>query len=340
MSELSIRPVDPHDDADFSAAYAVLERAQRHGRPHALLEAAPAMQATLREPTSSTVTELLVGESGGDTVGVVLLERNLGEENAHVAGIEVSVSPEHRRRGHGRALAADAVRRAAAAGCTTGLCEVHEPVGSTATGGLAFAQAMGWSPLHDEEHLVLRLPADPPRPSPDPAHEVITWVGACPEEHLAAYCEMRTRMDAEVPLGDVDWTPTVRTPERQRESEARMVESYTTVVSAARSTADGALVGYSQMFLPHDSDIVWQDDTLVMPDHRGHRLGLALKHATLDVVRRDHPERSVIHTWTDPENTAMRATNAEFGFEVAERMFEVQGVLASAPPASEASQAR
>ena len=67
-----------------------------------------------------------------------------------------------------------------------------------------------------------------------------------------------------------------------------------------------------------------QGDTLVMPDHRGHRLGTILKLATLDLLLRDHPERESVHTWTDPENHAMYRTNLEFGFAVAERMHEMQ----------------
>ena len=48
---------------------------------------------------------------------------------------------------------------------------------------------------------------------------------------------------------------------------------------------------------PRD-ELALQDDTLVMPEHRGHRLGLLMKLATLDRVRRDHPERTALHTWT------------------------------------------
>ena len=83
-------------------------------------------------------------------------------------------------------------------------------------------------------------------------------------------------------------------------------------------------MGYSQLYLPHGEDYVIQDDTLVMPDHRGHRLGTALKLATLELLLRDHPERSRIHTWTDPENLAMYRTNTALGFRVVERMHEMQ----------------
>jgi hypothetical protein len=61
-----------------------------------------------------------------------------------------------------------------------------------------------------------------------------------------------------------------------------------------------------------------------MPEHRGHRLGTALKLATLEIVQRDHPERRTFHTWTDPDNHAMYRTNTDFGYSPVERMHEVQ----------------
>ena len=84
------------------------------------------------------------------------------------------------------------------------------------------------------------------------------------------------------------------------------------------------LGGYSLVFLAHGSSQVLQDDTLVMPEHRGHRLGLALKLATYAVVAAEHPDRATMHTWTDPQNHAMYATNTAFGYRPVERMHEVQ----------------
>ncbi len=80
------------------------------------------------------------------------------------------------------------------------------------------------------------------------------------------------------------------------------------------------------MFLSRDDDIAIQDDTLVMPGHRGHRLGTILKLTTLRIVLRDHSGRRSIHTWTDPENHAMYRTNTDFGFRPVERLHEMQRI--------------
>ena len=105
-----------------------------------------------------------------------------------------------------------------------------------------------------------------------------------------------------------------------------MAPLYHQVVAAARRTSDGQLAGYSVLYLPRDDREVLQDDTLVMPAHRGHGLGLQLKLATLEVVTRQHPDRRALHTWTDPGNTAMWRTNAVFGYVPVEVLHEMQRV--------------
>lgn len=323
MTTPQIRLVDPHDPDDLAAAYAVLETAQREGRPDALLDTMAAIGQSLRDPSSTYRSELLVAELDGEGVGVALIGRHL-VDNAHLADLEVSVLPDRRRRGIGRALLEASVAGLAQTGHTTVLGEVNVPGQESTSPGLDFAVAHGWATVHLEDHLVLDLPAQPARPAMDESYEVISWVDRCPEEHLVAYCEMRTRMALDVPTGEIDHVPAAHTPERQREQERRMTPSYVGVVTAARRRGDGTFAGYSELFLPHHEPHIWQGDTLVMPDERGHGLGLALKHASLDVVRRDHPERTSIHTWVDPANAPMCATNRAFGFRAVERMHEVQ----------------
>src|SRR6478735_6666873 len=101
--------------------------------------------------------------------------------------------------------------------------------------------------------------------------------------------------------------------------------AYDVRVAAARRRADGTFGGYSLLFVPHGTDYGWQDDTLVMPEHRGHRLGAALKTANYadlpDDVR-------LVHTWTAPSNTAMHRTNTTLGFRVVEHMYEVEAPIA------------
>lgn len=325
---LTIDPVDPHDDAALRDHWAVTEAAQREGRPYALLESYEARVSSLRNPGGSYRRLLLLARDSGAPVGAAFLGLHL-EDNAHLADLEIDVHPASRRRGVGRALhdrALEIVREAAG---TTVLGEVSVPTGAEGDwAAVAFASHLGYAVVNQEDHLVLDLPAvvdEVPLPA---GWEVVTWQDRCPDDLLDAYCALRTQMEHDVPLGEVDYQPTVRTPQAQRESEERRARSYTSLVAAVRRLEDGALGGYSEVLLPHGSDVVWQDDTLVMPHHRGHRFGHVLKAANLDEVLGSHPERRRIHTWTAVDNAPMQRTNAAFGFRPVERMLEVQRRLA------------
>ena len=192
---------------------------------------------------------------------------------------------------------------------------------------MAFALALGYAGVHHEEHLVLPLPVDPtalPRPAADTAYDIVTWRDRCPDEHVAAFCRMRNQMERDVPVGEIAYEPPVIDEARLRSSEERTGRAYRRVVAAARRREDGEMAGYSVLFLAHDDHEVLQDDTLVMPEHRGHRLGLRLKLATLEILRRDHPDRRRLHTWTDPDNRAMYRTNEAFGYRPVEVLHEMQ----------------
>ena len=102
------------------------------------------------------------------------------------------------------------------------------------------------------------------------------------------------------------------------------MRAYDVRVAAARRRSDGIFGGYSLLFVPHGADHAWQDDTLVMPDHRGHRLGAALKAVNYTALSDD--VRSV-HTWTAPSNVAMHRTNTALGFRVVEHMHEMEAEL-------------
>jgi hypothetical protein len=62
--------------------------------------------------------------------------------------------------------------------------------------------------------------------------------------------------------------------------------------------------------------------TLVHREHRGHRLGLAVKAANLRVVQRAHPERTLVSTTNNPGNAPMVAINDMMGFRAVEASIE------------------
>jgi GNAT superfamily N-acetyltransferase len=324
--------VDPRDEAGLRGYWEAEQAAMRADRPDALLRTWPTLRNTMRGVNPYYRRTLLVAMDGDVVVGSAEIGGST-EDNQHLADLEIGVLPGHRRSGIGRALHDEAVRRARADGRSTVCGEVHiaGAVADDDSPAYAFATGLGFASVHREHHLVLRLPVaagrlDELRASVSDrasGYEVVAWRDRCPDEYVAGFCAMKTQMSNDVPIGEVDYQPIVYDEARLRTSEERTGRSHTQLVAAARR-ADGTFGGYTQMYLPHGEREVIQDDTLVMPEHRGHRLGTVLKLATLDRLLADHADRESVHTWTDPENHAMYRTNLGFGYEVAERMHEMQ----------------
>lgn len=318
---MDIRELDVTDPAARRAWYDVQEQSARADRPHALLEAFDAFEGSATQPGPYVDRVRLEAREGDLLTGVADLELPL-TENLDVAWAEVDVLPAHRRRGTGRALWQAVVDRARAAGRTRVGGEVSVDV-EVAGAGLEFATAMGAAEKHREDHLMAQLPV--PTAPIDPGYSLVTWRGRCPDEHRAAYLAMRNQMNADVPIGELDLEAEVLDDARLASSEERLGRAYDVLVAAARRGVDGAFGGYSLLFVPRGADYAWQDDTLVMPEHRGRRLGAALKTANYA----DLPAHvTSVHTWTAPTNTAMHRINTALGFRVVEHVYEMEAVIA------------
>ena len=69
-----------------------------------------------------------------------------------------------------------------------------------------------------------------------------------------------------------------------------------------------------------DEDTLWlsglidQWDTIVLPEHRGHRLVMRVKAANLIALREAMPEARAIITWNAEENRPMLDVNEALGF--------------------------
>ena len=330
---LDITEIDPSDEAALRAFWETEQAAARADRTHPVLRPWPALLHTAGGPSPYHRHTWLAARDGARTVGVAEMDLTV-QDNTHLAGVELGVLPDRRREGIGRALFEEVVRRCREEGRTSICGEAHAPADGppAAAASYAFATAMGLSEVHAEDHLVRPLPVEPERlaalraaVAPAAAdYDVVTWGVSCPDEHVEAFCAMRTRMDADVPIGEVDYEPVVHTVERLRASEASVARSYSPIRAAVRRRRDGVFGGYSVLFVPHGETDVLQDDTLVMPEHRGRRLGTLLKLATLEVLVAEHAGASVLHTWTALDNHAMQRTNRHFGYRPVDRLHEMQ----------------
>jgi hypothetical protein len=79
--------------------------------------------------------------------------------------------------------------------------------------------------------------------------------------------------------------------------------------------------------MAEEVDKVHQWATIVNREHRGHRLGLAIKAANLRAVQRAFPERTAVYTSNSEQNDNMVAINEKMGFRPVELFVEFQRKL-------------
>lgn len=319
--------IDPYDGAALRTWYEVMRAGAVAGRAAPQLVSHEALRASLVDPNPHQRRTPYAVYDGDTLVGTMLVGLPQ-RDNTHLAELDINVPPRYRNRGVGTALLGHGERLAGAAGRTVVTGETYapgdDPAGDDAP-GLRFARRRGYESAHQEDHLLLDLPpAVPPAPPAD-GYRLVSWLGACPDGHVAAFAAMRTALERDLPIGELDIEPPRWDVELVRSSERRMAEQGYAMITTAAQHADGTFAGYSQLLVPeHDPGEVFQEDTLVMPAYRGHRLGAAVKAANLAIVADRYPERRRLHTWTDGTNGAMQHINAAFGFRRVEVLHELQ----------------
>ena len=113
--------------------------------------------------------------------------------------------------------------------------------------------------------------------------------------------------------------------DRVRQRDAAAVENGVRSVTTAARAPDGHLVAYTDAVSCVVRDgYAMQGDTLVAPAHRGHRLGLRLKLANLELLVRENPEVRAIDTFNAAENRWMIAVNEAMGFVPIQRIEDWQ----------------
>jgi GNAT superfamily N-acetyltransferase len=285
---------------------------------------------------------LLAARSGEEIVGLATVGLPLAD-NTHSALINVVVAPHARRTGLGLRLHAAAEQAAAASGRTTLLGETDHParpggnVGTLApqsgTGSIpadaaaAFAQKAGFTLEQVERISVLNVAdAAPGQDALETAgaaagadYELEFWRGSCPEHLVDAYARLRQKMSTDAPMAGLNLEEEHWDAARVRETERKAQDMDAEVlVSAVRHVPSGQLAGHSMLMVFNGNPLVaFQDDTLVLRDHRGHRLGLLLKTANLVRLRGELPEAVRIWTWNAAENKHMLDINDQLGFKPA-----------------------
>jgi len=257
---------------------------------------------------------------GDDVVGCYLLMLP-DRENLDTANCALYVAPDVRRSGRGSELLAHCAGQARQAGRSR--LDAYARDGSP---GAAFAAALGatggiaevFRQLTIDAALAAKLPglraAAEQKAS---GYTLLSWLGETPPEYLddsarlsAAMADAPRDAGTDLELWDAD---RIRRAERALTDVGQRIYCV-----AAMQEQSGHLAAITQIGTePGTPGWGFQSLTAVLPDHRGHRLGLLVKVAMLESLLADRPDVRRIVTGNAGPNQHMIAINEQLGFEVA-----------------------
>jgi GNAT superfamily N-acetyltransferase len=261
------------------------------------------------------------GEAEGSVAGWYRLELP-DRENLDRANVDLIVSPDERRHGTGLALLRHAAGRAAAHGRSV-LCGAAR----NDSPGDAFARSVGAEPglvdvqrmmepgkLADGELTRLREQAE----RAAAGYSLVSWTGLVPEELIEQTAALYAALN-DAPQ-DPGAEPEIWDAQRVRELINGLRPRYgmrVYSVAAMRGEATGEMAALTEMAVdPADPGWGHQLITVVAREHRGHRLGLLVKAAMLELLAASEPQLERIVTWNAQSNTHMIAVNEALGYTI------------------------
>jgi GNAT superfamily N-acetyltransferase len=328
-----IRTVDKADQRQLRQWYDAWVASQGH-RPAEMVESWEVARNALPVPHPAFDIRLLAAVDGDHVVGAVLTNFPLAE-NTTLTYAELGVRPERRREGIGTALVAEVERRSLAEGRDRVLFEVLTP-GTEPTDDARFAEARGYTLANREETKAVDLAAseggwaalDAEALAARGDYDVVVWRDVVPDVYAEDYCRMIGQFMSLVPQGDLGLEDAEWTVERLRSSEKRRAETGWTSFAAVAVAPDGTLAGGTDVRAStHDPRIARVGLTMVLPGHRGHRLGVATKLASHRAVREAFPECRLVTTSNSDVNSQMNAINEAMGYRVLETLLEYHRTL-------------
>ena len=333
MTTYELQVIDPTDEALLRGWWEAGEAATAD-RPVDAWTVWEVSRKALPIPRTDGRHVLVSAFDGDRTVGAgaLFLFRH---DNTHLGEAEVYVHPDQRRRGVGRAVLSELERIAAEDGRTVVIGSAFAPVGEESPSSL-FAAAMGYQVASHEETKTVDLTTAPVGWAALDAevsaalgdYRVEVYEEHVPDGYVDDFCTLLEAFLGEVPTGDLDLRRTRWTRERLRENEDRAIAVGRLRVMAVAVAPDGHLCGFSDLGIDRaDPRHASVGGTLVMPGHRGHRLGLAMKLATHRRLLELFPKCAYVETGNAGVNAAMNGVNERLGYRVVERCLDVQRTL-------------
>ena len=332
---MEIISLDRDDDVMIRAVFGVITRSEVASRVQPI-------ERTLEEYTSM-IRFQLPGEHDDSAVAVVdgtpvgLAQVFFPDrDNLEKCWLDLEVDPQHRGRGVGSALLEWLEERGRAGGRSMVLGEVCVPIGERQShADREFALHRGYAVSSVEIVRSLTLPVDPAllgrerqrvAARSDDGYDLSVHVGGVPHELRQGVCDCANRLILDAPTGDVEFEPESQTVDDYQTMLDHLTELRRTLVTTvAVHRESGVVVAYTDLALPaNDPNIVFQWGTLVLPEHRGHRLGTAVKVENLAALSRIDSARTSVQTMNDEQNPWMVQINERLGFEIIEEALSVR----------------
>ncbi|HEY8718180.1 N-acetyltransferase [Pengzhenrongella sp.] len=334
------------DDAWALHAVAALERATQEAAwgHHDLAYPAQANLVKLQDARYTRRVQLVAvpADRPRDVLGAAIM-RLFQRSNTHLVEVDVLVRPDQVGRGVDDALLDAALDHARADGRRVAILSsehTREPapddpgvlVAPTGSGriqrtdpGATLAERFGFTLEQADRYSVLELPVAPERLAElrssaaavaGAEYRTVTWVDRCPEEWVEEFARLETRMTTDAPSAGLEIDEDPWDAARVRASEASIAQAgRDSLVTAVVHEPSHTLAGFTMVELPRATpEVVYQENTLVVREHRGKRLGMLVKAVNLEQLAARFPGARRVHTWNAEENSFMLNINVALGF--------------------------
>ena len=315
---MKITPVDPTSERDLADAAAMETAYWRlllgDDEPARTVED---FRARMRIGRADCLAPAFLARDGDRPIGMSHLQIDTGRGNEHMAWMDdLFVLPADRRTGVGRALLDEGIAIARGADRTLLLSGYAQGDDD----GAAFAAALGCRLANTERQnraptagldrsMLEAWCADAPA-----GYSLVQYTGRCPDDLVERYVTAETSMNDAPRTSSLD--DFVYTVDVKRRGEAELeADGAVPWFAGAIHDETGELAGFTELvFRARRSWMIEQEDTVVVPAHRGHGIGRWLKAVNALRVLDEHPEVRVIETWNDGSNRWMLAINDAMGF--------------------------
>jgi GNAT superfamily N-acetyltransferase len=152
-------------------------------------------------------------------------------------------------------------------------------------------------------------------------YAIHTWTDACPAEWVRDMAVLESLLDGDESVSayeagepEIQWDDArVREAETLAQASGRQ-----TMICAVEYQPTGRLVGFTAIsILGHRDDVVFQDETVVLQEHRGRKLGMLIRVCNLERLAQEQRAIRKIYTWDAAEKEYMVSVNHALGFRPA-----------------------